>query len=141
MIKTQLRPRKPESWVSGVTVRQASITEMVTAMALRSEARMSGRRVELFEGGPRVGHAHAAWYLDDPPLVVHAGSCPASSCCARCCSLAGSSAKVSTSSSIARPWARLRRTRSSEFASCAFIRPMIAIASWPGRSTVADSTA
>jgi hypothetical protein len=40
VINTQLRPTKPGSWVSGVTVRQASITEMVTAMALRSEARI-----------------------------------------------------------------------------------------------------
>ena len=42
----------------------------------------------------------------------------ASSCCARCRSLAGSSAKVSTSITMARPCARLRRTRSREFASC-----------------------
>jgi hypothetical protein len=40
MINSQLRPTKPESWVSGVTVKDASITEMVTATALRSEARI-----------------------------------------------------------------------------------------------------
>jgi hypothetical protein len=41
MIKTQLRTRKLESEVRGVTVRHASITEKVTAMALRSEARIA----------------------------------------------------------------------------------------------------
>src|SRR4029450_4378462 len=102
MIKTQLRARKLESEVSGVTVRHASITEKVTAMALRSEPRIArppcwavrgrttrrpppgratrcrsgrshallGRRVDLFEGGPRVGPPHAAWYIDDAPLII-----------------------------------------------------------------------
>src|SRR5215203_2827195 len=42
----------------------------MTAMVLRSEVRMSGRRVELLEGGPSLSYAHAARYIDDAPLVV-----------------------------------------------------------------------
>ena len=60
MIKTQLKPTKLASWVSGVTVKHANITEMITAMVLRSEARISGRRVELLEGRPCIGDAHPA---------------------------------------------------------------------------------
>jgi hypothetical protein len=70
MIKIQLKPMKLESWVSGITVKHASITEIITAMVLRSEARTSGRRVQLFESGPGIGNPHATRYINDPPLIV-----------------------------------------------------------------------
>ena len=128
--------------VSGVTVKLTSSTshgagEDATIAGAHQAAAPSWSRPD-----QACGDAHAAWYLDHPPLVVDSGSRPASSCWARCSGRwRARRRRCRRRARIARPWARLRRSRSSEFASSAVIRPMIATTSWPGLSTSADSTA